>query len=120
MTPRQPASSEHALFPARRFLPRPIVHVLIAAIALAVSSCADQEADRGHKLRSITYQFTDQTREARERDALQAAQDECYLAGDTYAQLDGPPQITTSNDGTAGKQYQAIQSFYCVGMRGEG
>lgn len=112
---RRRGLKEFSLTAARRPFPSPMVHASIAAISLVVFGCAGQ----GYKMRSVTYEYTDETRLAAERQASQAAQDECYFAGDVYAQLAGPPQIVRDS-GTAGEHFRATQFFYCVGARGEG
>lgn len=88
-------------------------HALIAAVSLTVCGCAD----RGYETHSITYEYAAPDRAAAERSARQSAQDECYIEGDTYAQLAGPPHVVS---GTTGAHVRATQYFYCIGMRGEG
>lgn len=92
-----------------RFRFRPAV---IAAAALALCGCAIQD-----DVRSITYDYTDRGRLAAERRVSQDMQDSCYLSGAQYAELVGPPQIV-SKAGPAGEEFQATQSFYCVGTQG--
>ena len=92
------------------------LHVLIAAASVAVSGCAGRY--EGYTVRSVTYEYTGQDRVGQERSALEAAQDECYLGGDMYAQPAGPPKIV--NEGTAtSPHFRATLSFYCIGIRGE-
>jgi hypothetical protein len=97
---------------------RRVTHAFIAAASLAVSGCADQGYS-GYAVLTVTYLYTDQDRVAREQSALREAQDRCYFGGETYAQLAGPPQVVPEG-GTMAGQFRATQSFYCVGMRGEG
>lgn len=78
--------------------------------------CAAAQDYQGYRVFSVTYEYTDQNRTAREQRAFRSAQDECYFAGNTYAMKAGPPQIVS--DGGTG--FRATQSFYCIGMRGEG
>jgi hypothetical protein len=99
----------------RLLFPSPMILVVVAAVPLAVFGCASQ----GYRVQNVIYEYTDQDRLAAERHALQEAQDECYFAGDVYAQLVGPPQIVGVG-GPAGTHFRATQSFYCIGMRGEG
>jgi len=91
--------------------PRPM-HALIAAAALALGGCADHAY-----LRSLTYEYTDQHRRGAEWRATLDMQDSCYLSGYQYAHPEGPPQIV-SEDGPAGRQFRATQSFSCVGTVG--
>ena len=108
------------LAPTRWISPPRMTHTLIAAVLLTVSGSADAGfLDRGFKVVSITYGYTDQNRMAREREALHAAQDECFLAGYEYAQPAGPPEIV-SYGGLTSEPIRATKSFYCIGMRGQG
>jgi len=89
-----------------------------AAVSLLAGCASGSLADRGYKLFSITYQYSDQNRPEGEWRALLTAQDECYTGGYQYAQPAGPPQII--GDGAMSGEHQATLSFYCVGLRGEG
>ena len=91
------------------------VLTLIGVLSLAASGSTAQDF-QGYTVRSVTYEFTEQNRTARERGARRDAQDQCYFAGDTYAQPAGPPRVVNEGDG----HFRATLSFYCVGMRGEG
>lgn len=93
--------------------------LIAAAVSLALVGCTSANlADRGYKVFSITYQFTDQNRSEREWRVLRVAQDECYTGGYQYAQPAGPPQ--TISDAGMTNEHRATLSFYCVGLRGEG
>lgn len=81
---------------------------LVAAASLAVCGCADHDY-----VRTYTYAFTEQHRQGAERRAVQEMQDSCYFSGYQYARPEGPPQIVS-----AGGQFEATQSFTCVGTAG--
>lgn len=88
-----------------------------AAVALALAGCASGiTADQGYKTVSVTYQYTDQNRPAREWRALLTAQDECYLGGFEYAQPVGQPK-TVCDGGMACEPSEATMSYYCIGLR---
>lgn len=89
----------------------PMRLVLLAVVSMLIAGCADQ----GYKVKSVTYEYTDQTRLADEWRAMLTAQDDCYFSGSEYAQLSGPPRVIRD-----GGHFRATQSFYCVGIRGEG
>lgn len=105
---------------ARSLLRPQRAHGLIAVlVSLALAECASGNlADRGYTVISVTYQYTDENRLAREWRALLTAQDECYTSGFQYAQPTGPPQIISDRGMTA--EHRATRSFYCIGFRGEG
>jgi hypothetical protein len=114
--PHQRPLMDSLLTPMRRLSPPTMVHALIAAASLVVSGCATHY--QGYTVRSIAYEYADQDPAAHEQRALEAAQDECYIGGDMYAQPVGPPQIVS--DGTAtSAHFRATLSYYCIGMRGE-
>lgn len=98
----------------RRLFPPRLRLVLIGAASLAVSGCATQQ----QYVRSVTYEYTDQSRSAAERNAHQDIWDDCYFSGAQYPWLLGRPKIV-SEDGATGRRFRATQSFYCVGTRGE-
>lgn len=85
---------------------------LVAAASLAVCGCAIQE-----DLRSVSYEYTPQRRLAAERRVDQEMQDSCYLSGAQRFEEAGPPKVL-AEQGPAGPQYRATQSFYCVGTQG--
>jgi hypothetical protein len=97
-----------------RLLPSRPIRALIVAASLAVCGCANH----GY-LRSLTYEYTDQRRLAAERRATQDMQDSCYFSGFQYFRPEGPPQVV-SVSGPAGPQFQATQTFSCVGTNGGG
>ncbi len=114
---RRPPSDQRGLkvsflTPTSRLIPRRMAHVVIAAVSLVFSGCANQ----GFKVVSVTYQYTDQNRLTRESRAFLNAQDQCYFSGFQYAQIMGPPQIVSDNGMTG--EHQATRSFYCIGFRG--
>lgn len=90
-----------------------------ATVSSVLAGCASGSlAGRGFYVVSVTYQYTDENRVAREWRALLTAQDECYTGGFQYAQPTGPPQIIS--DGGITTEHRATRSFYCIGFRGEG
>lgn len=93
--------------------------LIAAAVSLTLADCTSANlADRGYKVFSITYQYTDQNRSEDEWRVVRAAQDECYTGGYEYAQPAGSPQIFS--DAGMTNEHRATLSFYCVGLRGEG
>jgi hypothetical protein len=103
----------------RLFLSRRARRFIAVALSFALAGCASGTlADRGYKVVSVTYQYTDQNRLECEWRAVLTAQDECYTGGYEYAQPAGPPQIIS--DGGMASELRATRFFYCIGLRGEG
>lgn len=117
---RQPSLKDSSLPSARRLFPlRTAVGFIAATLSFPLAGCASGTlADRGFRVVSVTYQYTEQNRSEREWRAILTAQDECYTGGYEYAQPAGPPQVI--GDGEMTSVRRATRSFYCIGLRGEG